>query len=94
MYNLSMAITISYSPLYSPDISKFISAKKAAKRLGISSSRLRLLASQGRVKYAYFDPKKGWCFDNQEIIVSPGARGPEFGIKAKAKKTKPYLSTS
>jgi hypothetical protein len=59
----------------------FISAKRAAKLVGISSSRIRLLASQGRVEGAFFDEKKGWRFPKSGIFVSPGTRGPAFGSK-------------
>jgi len=70
-------------PLYrlTPD---FISAENAAIQLGISSRRLRQLARQGRVSNAYFVPKVGWRFYKHEINISPGTRGPVFGLKASA----------
>ena len=73
-----------YLPLYrlTPD---FISAEKAAKQLGISSRRLRQLAQQDRVSNAYFVPDVGWRFLKDEITISPGARGPSFGLTAKTK---------
>ena len=70
-------------PLKQPLI--FISASKAAKRLGITSRRLRVLASEGRVKHAFFDKDKGWRFPKSDLTVSPGARGPAFGQNKKPK---------
>ena len=63
----------------------FISANKAAKGLGITSRRLRVLANEGRVKHAFFDKDKGWRFPKSNLTVSPGARGPAFGQNNKAK---------
>lgn len=59
----------------------FISANKAAKPLGITSRRLRVLANEGRVKHAYLDKERGWQFPKSDIEISPGARGPAFGLK-------------
>lgn len=63
----------------------FVSAAKAAKKLGITSRRLRVLAAQGRVKHAIFSKEKGWQFPKSDIEVSPGARGPAFGLNLKQK---------
>ena len=79
----SNKFSIYYNPLIKETIT-FISTKKAAKRLGISSSRLRVLANEGRVKHAFLDKVKGWQFPKTELTVSPGARGPAFG-QSKAK---------
>ena len=59
----------------------FISAIKAARLLGITSRRLRVLANEGRIKHAYLDKEKGWQFPKSDIEISPGARGPAFGLK-------------
>ena len=66
----------------------FISSKQAARRLGISSSRLRILANQGRVSSCVIHPLKGWQFLKTDLTVSPGVRGPAFGLKNKAKLAK------
>ena len=63
----------------------FISANKAAKRLGITSRRLRVLANEGRVMHAYLDKEKGWQFPKSDLTIRPGARGPAFGQNNKAK---------
>jgi hypothetical protein len=59
---------------------EIISAKEAAKLLGITSSRLRLLANEGRVEFSSFDEKKGWQFLKSELTIRPGKRGPAFGL--------------
>lgn len=61
-----------------------IPAKRAAKKLGISSRRLRVLAKEGRVKGAVYDVKKGWSFPKDEIIIRPGARGPQLSFSKQA----------
>lgn len=59
----------------------YVSAAKAAKKLGITSRRLRVLASQGRVAGAQFVEKQGWRFPKNDISISPGARGPQLSFK-------------
>lgn len=56
--------------------SDYFSAKKAAKLLGVTSRRLRLLASQGRVAGAFKHEQKGWLFPKSGISLAPGKRGP------------------
>lgn len=70
---------ISQIYLYSPKL--FISSKEAARRLGITSRRIRVLANQGRLSGAIFHKTKGWQFYKSDLTVSPGARGPAFGLK-------------
>jgi len=62
----------------------YVSAAKAAKKLGITSRRLRVLAGQGRIKGAKFDEAKGWLIPKNDIVVSPGARGPKLTLKLPA----------
>ena len=88
MYNKNMQIldkfSIIYNPLFKETIT-FISTKNAAKRLGITSSRLRVLANQGRVKHAFLDKDKGWQFPKTDLTVSLGTRGSAFGLNKKIK---------
>lgn len=58
---------------------ELLSAKEAAKLLGITSRRLRVLANEGRVRDAQFDKEKGWQFPKSNLIIRPGKRGPAFG---------------
>ena len=81
MYNKNMHIF----QIYMSSPKSFISSKQAASRLGITSSRLRILANQGRVANAIFVQKKGWQFFKSDLTIRPGARGPAFGLNKKAK---------
>lgn len=71
--------------LYMAFPKSFISSKQAASCFGITSRRLRVLAKQGRVTNAIFVQKKGWQFYKPDLTVSPGARGPAFGLNKKIK---------
>lgn len=62
----------------------YVSAAKAAKKLGITSRRLRVLASQGRVAGAVFVEKEGWRFPKNEITIRPGKRGPALSFEKPA----------
>ena len=62
-------------------LSNYLSAKNAAKRLGITSRRLRLLANQGRVSDAFRHEQKGWLFPKAGLTITPGKRGPALTIK-------------
>jgi|GEM_PF-6390071 len=59
----------------------YVSAAKAAKKLGITSRRLRVLASQGRVEGAIFHEQNGWLIPKNDIVIRPGARGPQLSFK-------------
>lgn len=59
---------------------KLVSAAKAAKKLGITSRRLRVLAAQGRVKHATYTPEKGWQFPSSDIEIKAGKRGPALSF--------------
>jgi hypothetical protein len=67
------------------ELDNVISAKEAAKLLGITSKRLRVLAGQDRVELAFFNKDKGWFFLKSKLSIRPGARGPAFGISKKVK---------
>jgi hypothetical protein len=75
-----MQITV-YQPFKRTD---YISAKTAAKRLGITSRRLRLLAAEGRVVGAHFHEQLGWQFPKSGITVKPGKRGPAPSFSEKS----------
>jgi hypothetical protein len=69
-----------YSFLYKVSPQSFLAAKPTANTLGITSRRLRILATQGRVEGAIFIENKGWQFSKFDIKVRPGKRGPAFGL--------------
>lgn len=64
----------------------FCSAKEYAENHNITSRRIRVLASQGRILGAVHHPKAGWRIPRL-AQVSSGARGPEFGLKRQFKTT-------
>lgn len=66
-----------------PEKISLVSAVKAAKKLGISSRRLRVLAQQGRVKNAFYTEEKGWQFPKSDIQITPGKRGPSLTFSEK-----------
>ena len=69
-------------PVY--EIDNLITAKEAAKLLGITSKRLRVLANQDRVEMAFFKKDKGWLFLKSHLNIRPGTRGPAFGLNKKS----------
>ncbi len=71
---------MNYFYLYKISPQSFIAAKPAANSLGITSRRLRVLATQGRVEGAVFIENKGWQFSKFDMKVRPGKRGPAFGL--------------
>lgn len=70
---------MNFSDIHPSYQKQIISAKQAAKLLGITSRRIRVLANEGRITFSSFDEKKGWQFIKSELKVRPGARGPAFG---------------
>ena len=70
---------MNFSDIHPSYQKQIISAKAAAKLLGITSRRIRILANDGRITFSNFDEKKGWQFIKSELKVRPGTRGPAFG---------------
>lgn len=57
--------------------SSYLNAKQAAEAIGISSRRIRQLASQGRIVGAFLHIHDGWLIP-AIINVRAGKRGPKF----------------
>jgi hypothetical protein len=66
-----------------PKTLELISASDAAKILGITSRRVRVLANQDRFNFAYRTKTHGWMFLKHDFRLSAGTRGP--------KRTKPTV---
>jgi uncharacterized protein (DUF2141 family) len=62
-----------------------VSAAKAAKKLGITSRRLRVLAKSGRIPSALFNSEKGWLFPKDGFTIRAGKRGPKLTVKNQIK---------